>query len=171
MATSTLIQQLGVAADGFGSSTSNRRQVETFLTTLTNGAAPAVPPVFVNISLAAGEWVALDSGKTGSDRVLYVEQAAAVGSGNTLVVGVVAKTVTASLAGGQSIDVPVEVVVAGYAENARVTTATATDIALVVDTTAGRADPIVAADLAPACGVTLEVAAANVADVWVFKRF
>lgn len=166
MATNTLIQKLDPVADGFGASTSNRQQVETFITTLTNGGgAPAT------ISLAAGEWVAFDSGKTGADRVLFVEQAGVVAGGNPLVVGVVRKTVSALLDAGASIDVPVEVVVAGYAENARVTTATATDIALVVDATAGRADPIVAGDLAPACGVTLEVAAANVADVWVYKRF
>lgn len=166
MATSTLLQQLGPTADGFGASTSNRRQIETFLTTLTNGGGAAA-----TISLAAGEWVAVDTGKTGADRMLFVGQAAVVANGNTLVIGVVAKTVSALLEPGISLDVPVEVVVSGYAENARVTTAVATDIALVVDTTAGRADAIAAGDLAPACGVTLEVAALNVADVWVFKRF
>ena len=30
---------------------------------------------------------------------------------------------------------------------------------------------IAAADLAPACGVSLEAAAGNTADVWVFKQF
>ena len=54
MATSTLIQFLEAGEAG---DTSNRRQVETFIA----GGA-----------IAAGDWVQLDTGETGADRVLQV---------------------------------------------------------------------------------------------------
>jgi hypothetical protein len=148
MATSSLIQFLSAGEAG---DTSNRRQIETF---------------FANGTIAAGDWVQLDTTKTGADRVLYVVEAlAGTATGNPLVIGVATE---AAAAGDQ-----VRVVVAGYAENASVANAVAAaGVALVVDNTAaGQAVAIAAADLAPACGVSLEAAAGNTADVWVFKRF
>ena len=147
MATSTLIQFL---AAGEGLDTSNRRQVETFL---------------ANGTIAAVDWVMLDTSKTGADRTLFVIEATAVANGNALVIGVATE---AAVAGGQ-----VRVVISGYAEGASVANAVAAaNVALVVDNTAaGQAVAIAAGDLAPACGVSLEAAAGNKADVWVFKRF
>ena len=148
MATSTLIQFLEAGEAG---DTSNRRQVETFIA----GGA-----------ISAGDWVQLDTGETGADRVLQViEATAAFATGNPLVVGVA----LAAAASGEQ----VRVVVSGYAEGASVANAVAAaGTALVVDATAaGQAVAIAAADLAPACGVALEAAAGNTADVWVLKNF
>lgn len=148
MATSTLIQFL---ASGELGDTSNRRQVETFIA----GGA-----------ISAGDWVQLDTAATGADRVLQViEATAAFATGNPLVVGVA----LAAAASGEQ----VRVVVSGYAEGASVANAVAAaGTALVVDNTAaGQAVAIAATDLAPACGVALEAAAGNTADVWVLKNF
>lgn len=150
MATSTLLQKLDPVADGFGATTSHRRQTEMFIA----GGA-----------IAAGDWVMFDTSKTGADRVLNVIEAVGGGTGTGLVVGVS----TQAAAAGER----VKVVVAGYAEGASVANAVAAaGIALVVDATAaGQAVAIAAGDLAPACGVSLEAAAGNVCDVWVYKQF
>jgi len=147
MATSTLIQFL---AAGEGGDTSNRRQIETF---------------YANGAITKGDWVMLDTSKTGADRALFVIEATAVANGNALVIGVATE---AAAAGGQ-----VRVVISGYAEGASVANAVAAaNVPLVVDNTAaGQAVAIAAGDLAPACGVSLEAASGNLADVWVFKRF
>ena len=147
MATSSLIQLLTAGEAG---DTSNRRQIETFL---------------ANGTIAAGDWVMLDTSKTDADRVLFVIEATAVANGNALVIGVATE---AAAAGDQ-----VRVVISGYAEGASVANAVAAaNVALVVDNTAaGQAVAIAAGDLAPACGVSLEAAAGGKADVWVFKRF
>ena len=147
MATSTMIQFL---AEGQGIDTSNRRQVETFLA---NGA------------IAKGDWVQFDTSKTGPDRLLFVVEAGGNATGNGLVCGV---ALAAAAAGDQ-----VRVVVAGYAEGASVANAVAdAAVPLVVDNTAaGQAVAIAAADLAPPCGISLEAAAGNFADVLVYKNF
>lgn len=113
-------------------------------------------------AITAGDWVALDLTKTGSDRCLYVLTAAAVTDGNSRVIGVCPAGATAA---GQRVNV----CIAGYCEGARVTTAVGAGVPLTVDTTAGRADLAVAADT-HWCGVTLEIAASNLADVFVFRR-
>lgn len=112
--------------------------------------------------ITAGDWVALDLTKTGSDRVLYVIAAAAVTDGNSRVIGVCPAGATAA---GQQ----VRVCIAGYCEGARVTTGVASGVPVTVDTTTGRADLAVAADT-HVCGVTLEASASNLADVLVFRR-
>jgi len=148
MATSTLIQYL---AEGQAGDTSHRRQVETFLA---NGA------------ITKGDWVQVDTTKTGADRMLFViEAAAGTATGNGLVVGVALTTVAA----GQRVDV----VVQGYAEGASVANAVGgAGVPLVVDNTAaGQAVAIAAADLAPPCGISLEAAAGNLCDVLVYKNF
>jgi len=111
-------------------------------------------------NIDAGDWVALDTGETGSARAIQVIEAAAVALGNALTIGVSLDTVVS----GEK----VRVVTRGYVEGAKVTTGVALGTPLVVDTTAGRADAAVAADIAPPCGVTLELAAANLADVYVY---
>lgn len=156
MATSTNIQYLvNTAKDEFGATVSiktasDRRQIETFLA----GAA-----------ITAGDWVMFDTSATDAGRVLTVIQATfVVTSGQPLTVGVALNSATAA---GQTVDV----VVAGYAEGANVTTAVASGAALSINTTNGRGSAYVAGALSPICGITLEVAASNLADVWVIKQF
>jgi hypothetical protein len=86
MATSTLIQYLepkdtdGVALPG---GVSHRRQVETYLITLTNaGGVPAT------LTIPAGSWMAWDTSQSGSSAALFVTEAANVALGNPLVCGV-----------------------------------------------------------------------------------
>ena len=143
--TSQLVNYL---VPGQAANVSARRQTETFI---------------ANGTIAVGDWVALDSTKTNSDRALYVIEAAAVANGNPLVVGV---ALVAAVAGDL-----VQVVVAGYAEDAVVTAGTAAGVCLVVDTTAGTGTTIAAGDLVPACGVTLAAEASGVADCIVYKNF
>ena len=99
MATSTLIQFLEAGEAG---DTSNRRQTETFLA---NGA------------ITKGDWVQVDTTKTGADRTLFVVEAGGNATGNGLVVGVATQTV---IAGDR-----VKVVVQGYVEGASVANAVA----------------------------------------------
>jgi hypothetical protein len=170
MATSTLIQKLDATA--FESSktvpgsytavttpdVSNRRQVETFI---------------AGATVVVGDWLEFDTSKTGAERVLTVIQATANGSGNPLVVGVCLGSAESdgSLTAGSKINV----VVAGYAEGVNVANAVAAaGVPLAVSATAGRAQ----ATILPAgvgsggvCGVSLEAAAGNKCDVWVYKQF
>jgi len=113
-------------------------------------------------AVTIGDWVALDTGQNGSARSITVTEAAAVANGNPLVVGV---AITTGVAGGQ-----LDVVTRGYVEGASVANAVAAaGVSLVVDNTAaGQAVAIVAGDLAPPCGVSLEAAAGNFADVFVY---
>ena len=159
MATSTTIQYLvATGEDEFGNtvtlgaSPSHRRQIETFIA----GGA-----------IAIGDWVQFDTSATGASRVLTVIEAAATFAlGNPLVVGV---AITAAAAAGDKVDVVVE----GYVEGASVANAVAAaGVALVVDNTAaGQAVALAAADTAGPCGVSLEAAAGNLCDVWVYKNF
>jgi len=168
MATSTLLQKLDVEADGFGASTSNRRQIETFLVRVeypTGGPDPGT------ITITAGDWVALDTTQSGADRALCIRTAANVALGNPLVVGVALDSASLDpLEGDPAISAPIRVVIAGYAEAANVDGAVAAGSPLVVDTTAGRAHVAVTGDLS-VCGVALAADVANVAPVWVYKQF
>jgi len=158
MATSTLIQKLDRALDplvagtvGSTSETSDRAQTETFRT------AGAV---------AIGDWVALDSTQTTAvDRCLFVTSAANVALGNPLVVGVAVSSTT-------SVGGLVKVVVGGFAPSAKVVAGVAAaGVPLVVVASAPSAEAQVAANIAPACGVSLAASAAGVAPVWVIKQF
>lgn len=152
MATSTLLQKLDVQADGFGPSTSHRRELETFL-------AGGV--------IGAGDWVQFNTSASDANRVLSViEAVASFTNGNPLVCGV---ALEAAAAAGQ----PIRVVVAGYAEGANVDNGVAAaGVALVVDGTgAGIANALAASDTCPPCGVSLEAASGGKCDVWVYKRF
>jgi|TARA_R100001530_G_C4284665_1_gene146498 hypothetical protein len=118
-------------------------------------------------AIAQGDWVALDMTKTGSARVLYCIEAAAVADGNPSVIGVAVKASNGFPAAAED---KITVVVRGYAEGASVANAVnAANLPLVVDNTqAGQAVAIVAGDLATSCGVSLEAAAGNFADVYVY---
>ena len=162
MATSTLIQFL---ESGEGAKTSHRRQTESFLITLANGGgAPAT------ISIAPGTWVSFDATKAAADKMLYVRPSGTTpAAGSTHVVGVVAEGADALIDAGGTLDVRIEVVISGYVQEAAVTTGVAAGAALVVDTTAGRADAAAAGEIP--CGVALTLAAGNVAEVLVIKNF
>jgi hypothetical protein len=148
MATSTLVQFL---AEGEGGDTSNRRQVETFLA----GGA-----------IAKGDWVALDTSKTGADRALFVIEAAGVATkGNPAAMGVA----LAAAAANERIDV----VVAGYVAEANVAAATVAGSALIGPIgTAGQAEIEVPGTTTGAvCGIALDADTTNVAPVMVVKRY
>lgn len=140
---SQLIQKLDTQV---GADVSARRCVEVFL---------------AGGTITSGDWVAFDTTKTNSDRVLYVIQAANVALGNTLVVGVALESTTVGL--------PVRVCVEGYVEGANVASAVTSGEMIVVDTTAGRGHAAATGDLS-ICGVALENAASNTCDVWVIRR-
>ena len=170
MATSNLIQKLDATAfisnisgspGSYTSTTipdvSNRRTVETFV---------------AGATVAVGDWVQFSTAVSGAARVLTVLPAsAATATGNPLVCGVCIGS--AETAGTLTSGSKVFVVTSGYCEKAKVDNAVAAaGVALVVDNTgAGIANAIVAADLAPACGVSLAAAAGGLADVWVYSQF
>lgn len=168
MATATTVQYLettdAVTGASLGPSPSNRRQIETFFVTLTNGGgAPAT------ISIPAGSWMAFDTSKTGATAAVFVTEAANVALGNPLVCGVLLTAVSAVLGAGASIVVKCDVVVAGFAE-AEVDGAVVAGSPLTVDTTAGRAHIAVTGDI-HVCGVALAADVANIAPVIVYKTF
>ena len=150
MATSTLIQFLGPEAGGSDATTMNRAQAETFL---------------AGGNITAGDFVILDTSKTGSDRDLYVIQAPAT-AGNPLVIGVAKETATSGN--------KVSVVIAGYYATANVVTGVLKGEAVTTSgATAGRCLKYLTGthtNTGP-IAVALADAAANVAPVHIFKRF
>lgn len=118
-------------------------------------------------AISQGDWVALDTSKTASARVLYCIEAAAVANGNPSVIGVCTKAQNGFPAAAED---KVTVVVRGYCEGASVANAVnAANIPLVVDNTAaGQAVAIVAGDIATSIGFSLEAAVGNLCDVYVY---
>ncbi len=155
MATSTLVQFLGdgiTSPTGAGADTSNRRQIETFIS---SGA------------IAKGDWVELDASKTGADRALYVKECVGVGTkGNAAAFGVALAAVAA--AGEQ-----VRIVVAGYVDEAQVAGTTVAGSALVGPIgTAGRAEiEVPGTTTGSVCGIALDADTANLAPVFVIKKY
>jgi hypothetical protein len=165
MATSTLIQKLdrtALVSNTTGSpgsystvstpDVSNRSQEETFL---------------AGGTIAKGDFVSLDTTKTGDQKALFVLTVDT--SGGAVALGVPTVGVAlASATAGQKVDV----CIAGYCAQANVLNGTAAGIALTVDTTtSGRG---VAADAANVniCAVSLTAAgASNTAEVMVIKQF
>jgi hypothetical protein len=154
MATSTIVQRL---VAGEGESFGNRREVETFLGSST---------------FAAKDWVALDRTKTDEDRCLYVTPA----SGTVNPFDVIGVALDACSVVGSK----VRVVISGYVEGANVQTGVPAGAAIYISgSLTGRAsnigETIITATAfsgsAGHCGVTLEAAASNTADVRVIKRF
>jgi hypothetical protein len=116
-------------------------------------------------SIAAGDWVALDSSQTGPNRVNTVVKAGVVATGNPNTIGCALTTQTVT--GGI-----VQVVIAGYHPTAAVLTAVTAGTALIGGkTTAGRAADIATGSLSQPCGVALGTAVSNVGPVWVIKQF
>jgi hypothetical protein len=168
MATSTILQSLNSETDGATATSSARRQIETYVLRNTNGTG-------ASRTVTAGQWVSFDTTQTGSDRVRCVRVIDTSGGAVAIgvpVIGVALDTVTIAepTVSGQSVELPVRVVVSGYAENAFVATGSTSGLALSLDTTtSGRATIADAANV-NICGVALEDATSNLADVWVFKQ-
>jgi len=167
MATSTLIQYLeptDIAGVALPAGVSHRRQVETYLVTLTNaGGAPAT------ITIPDGSWMAWDTSQSGANAALFVTEAGNVALGNPLVCGVLLSAASATVPAASSVVVKAEVVVAGFVD-AEVDGAVIAGSPLTVDTTAGRAHIAVTGDI-DICGVALGPDIANKAPVMVFKKF
>jgi hypothetical protein len=172
MATATTLQSLNSDADFGGVSTartSNRSQIETFVVRNTNGSG-------ITKAVAAGQWVSFDTDQTGADRVRCVSVVNTSGGAVAIgvpVIGVALDNVSIPEPGiaGQSVEVNIRVVIGGYVENASVATGSTEGLALTLDTTtSGRATIADAANV-NICGVALEDAVSNAADVWVFKKF
>lgn len=162
MATSTLIQKLDLAADGFGSSTSNRRQVETFIAKET---------------LAIGDWVAFDYAATSAgDVTLGVFKADSNSTPVRTPFGVVLRSVApgGTLTAGSQVEVVVSGVVNAFvSDNAGAGLAIGT--LLQITTTAGLADLASPGVTQPVCGIlaeTIAPAAGNTQKrVVVIKQF
>lgn len=148
MATSTLVQYL---QPGEGADASSRRQVETFI---------------AGGTIAAGDWVAFDTSKTGADRCLYVVEAAGVATvGNSAAFGVALSAAGANQA--------IEVVVSGYAPSANVAAATVAGSPLIgpIGTAGEAAIEVPGTTTGKLCGIALEADATNKAAVFVIKSF
>lgn len=162
MATNTLIQKLDVAADGFGASTSNRRQVETFIAKET---------------LAIGDWVAFDyAASADGDVTLGVFKADANSTPVRTPFGVVLKSVApgGTLTAGSAVEVVVSGVVDAFvSDNGGAGLAIGT--LLQITNTAGLADLASAASAQPVCGILAETVAAAAGNtqkrVVVIKQF
>ena len=151
MATSTLVQLLANEAEGGSASTSHRTQSETFI---------------ANGTITLGDWVAFDTSKTGSDRALYVIQAAGVATvGSAACIGV---ALASAVAGGQ-----IRVCVSGYAEKANVAGAVVAGSPLVgpIGTGGQAAIEVPGTTSGGLIGVALAVDVANIGPVIVYKRF
>ena len=137
------------------------------------GGIFSFPKKFVTLhctgAVVAGNWVQIetDSGVSGFQKNglgASVTKADAVGNGNMAVLGVATHTLTAAGL--------LRVQTAGKFENASVDDAVVAGDALVVDdTAAGRANKIVASDIATVCGLALEAApATNKCDVMIIDQ-
>lgn len=160
MATNTLLQKLDGETD-FGSDTSNRSQIETFI---------------AGGTVEVGEWVMFDVSQTGADRVLYVIEATTVAThGNSAAFGCV--LASAEPDGALTSGSRIRVTVGGYHPNARVdSTTSASDLLVGPIGTAGEADPFNPGTTeGRIIGQALEDASAggeaDEADVWIFKTF
>lgn len=163
MATSTLLQKLDPASAGFGATTSNRRQVETFI---------------AGETLAVGDWVAFDYGAAADgDVTVVVFKADANSTPVRTPFGVVLKSVApgGTLTAGST----VEVVISGVCNALFQANASGTDYPLgtliQIGNNAGEGIVASAASAQPVCGILAQVqpngASAQVRRVVVIKQF
>ena len=108
--------------------------------------------------IAAGEWVDLDTSKTGDDRTKYVVQ----GNGTALCVGV-------ALEAAAAIGDTIRVCVYGYVEGALTDGGVSSGEALM-PAAAGACDTYAAASVLPIIGVALETDSGTACDVFVFRN-
>lgn len=150
MSSSQLVQSLIPESGGSTAADSNRRSVESFIASGT---------------ITAGDFVMIDTTKTGSDRVLYVARSAAT-AGLATVIGVSLDSVTV----GQT----VRVVTGGYVAAANVVTGVLINEAVCSSgATAGRGLKYLTGthtNCAP-IGVALAESTANSSPMWIYKRF
>jgi hypothetical protein len=149
MSTSTLIQDLSSTSVGC----SARRKVETY---------------WASAAILVGQWVTLDQTKTGVERSKYVTVATSAAAATTMAVGVAITAVTAAEATAGAV---VEVVVAGYVEDAYANSAGAATVKVVAGAqmTMGAGTAVLLHEVAgvhtqgQAIGYALEVAGATAA--------
>jgi hypothetical protein len=147
MASSTILQKLDTEANGASADSSARSKVQTFI---------------AGGTIAAGDWVSSDTSQSGSDRALYVVVVDTSGGAAALGVPTVGVAKAAAVSGDS-----VDVVVGGYAEGANVATGSTANLALSLDTTTSGRAAIADAANVNRCGIALEDAVSNKADVWV----
>jgi hypothetical protein len=157
MATSTTIQYLaatGISELGatvqVGAGTSNRSQIETFVS---SGV------------ISVGDIVSFDAGATAATKVLTVlRTTGTAGQGNVVGVALEASAATGAI---------INVCVAGYCATVNVNALVASGDSLTSSAVAARAITY-ATGTHTGCapfGVALSAAVANVADAWIYKRF
>jgi hypothetical protein len=150
MATNTILQSLNTSAEGAGTGSSARRQIETYIA---SGA------------IAAGDLVAFDVTKTDdSDKCLHIVKANSTANETVVAVGF---ALDAALAAGD----PVQVTVAGLHESANVHVDTVTGARLIASSVAGRAALYTGAESIPVIAYAIEADTANYAGVIVIKQF
>jgi len=143
MATSRLLQRL----DTGDSTSSNRRQIETFKVDTSGGA----------VSISKGDVLAFDLNQTDfGDKVLFVQLADLADTTAFRAVGVAA----ADYSFGQNEDAKVDVVVAGLCD-IKVAANTIAGEGLVISATPGQADTYAAAAVTPYIATALEATAAS----------
>ena len=163
MASATYLQSLdSVYEDGTsrGITPSNRRQIESFIV-----AEP----------IAKNDMVCLDLAQTGAGKqVLYIKKASRSTGPTCLAIGFALEDATAAdVTAGKAI----QVTVAGAHLDAAVVTGAAVGARLIAPDAAapggvaGRAEEYTGAESVPAIAYSLELAAGNVADVFVIKQF
>lgn len=148
MASSNLVQFLQIGVDA---AAMNRRTVEKYI---------------AGGTIAAGDWVTFDGSQSGTDRMLYVVEAAATATvGNAGAMGVALNAVSA----GEIVDV----VIGGYVAAANVAAATVAGSSLVgpIGTAGEAAIEVPGTTTGCVCGIALEADTANVAAVFVIKKF
>jgi len=158
MATSTTIQYLAAsgiselgATVAVGAGTSNRSQIETFVS---SGA------------FAVGDIVSFDASASAATKVLTVlKTTASAGQGNIVGVALEASTATGQI---------INVCVAGYCATVNATAAVASGDSLTSSGAVAGRTITYATGTHTGCApfaVALSAAVANVCDAWVYKRF
>ena len=149
MATNTILQSLNSVAEGSGVSSSNRRQIETYIAAET---------------IASGDLVAFDIIQAAkANRVLNVKLADSLAGATSVPVGFA----LADAEAGATVDV----VVAGYFENANVATGGVAGDRITISATVGRATFQAAPHTLAILGYQMAASVANVVDVVVLKQF
>jgi hypothetical protein len=147
-----------------------RSETETFLLGIVGAGGSS------SKSIAVGDWVAVDTSFTGSDRVLYVIEAAGVATvGNPAVIGVALEAVEVDEPAtvGVVASVKVRVCTSGYCASASVAGAAVAGSALVgpIGTAGQAAIEVPGTTSGKLCGVALAADTANYAPVLVLKNF
>jgi len=120
-------------------------------------------------TLAAGQWVAIDTTDTENGLGATAVIAATVSGGNALVFGVATEAIDNS-SGSSNLFKVIKIQTAGKFVDAAVTTGSTSGLSLVVDANIGTADIRVDGDEAPPCAIALEDATSTTADVMILDK-